>query len=192
MLAAHGLEPERCCRVMIDCAGCGRDSPTAVLARLYEELAAAITPRLHLESVSHEATTYRDFERAVRKITAEGIQIIFLLDEFDTLCANPHLDADLFSGLRSLAMRYSVAYVTATAQPLLALPGAGYGALSSPFFNFFAQIRLGLFDMDEALLLLAELSMRGGAPFSSDLLATLLDLAIPTSVSAPDRWLPRL
>jgi len=173
--------PERCCRVIVDCEGWGRASVGEVLARLWEELSVALVTADYagLAAVPDPEPSYRAFERVVRGVTEQGIQIAFFMDEFESLCVNPSLDADLFSGLRALATRYGVSYVTVSPRPLLELPGAGDGALSSPFFNFFAQIRLQPFVIADAEQLLGDLSARGGHPFATEIMHLLIDLAGP-------------
>ncbi|NJM39578.1 MAG: hypothetical protein HC853_01785 [Anaerolineae bacterium] len=121
--------------------------------------------------------TYRDLQRLVRALARQNIYCIVLLDEFDVLSQNDKLDAEVFSGLRALAMQYQLTFVTASTQPLLDLTYAHASSLSSPFFNFFTQIRLGLFGLKDAQELLATLSARADAPFDETMIADLIRLA---------------
>lgn len=123
--------------------------------------------------------TYRAFERALRRLIRGGWKPIILLDEFDLMTHNPHLDPDFFSGLRALAAKYPIAYVTASKHPLLGLTYADASVLSSPFFNIFATIRLGLFSEDESRDLLTSLAAREQVTFAPSTIDLILDLTGP-------------
>ncbi len=189
----YGLSHTEHLVVYIDCGGlAGLDQP-GLYRLLLEEISDALADRENLRGTLREnlggliaeslgqayPTTYRTFERTVRGLTQQGWKLILVLDEFERLSRNPHLDPDFFSGLRALAAKYPIAYVTASKQPLLELTYANASALSSPFFNIFASIRLGLFSEDEARALLTTLAARGGLAFSPSLVDFLLDLAGP-------------
>jgi hypothetical protein len=180
----YGLSPTEHLFVYIDCGGlAGLDQP-ALYRLLLEEISDTLAGRgsspSKLELLDDiTPLTYRAFERALRGLTQPGWQVILILDEFERLSRNPHLDPDFFSGLRALTARYPLAYVTASKQPLLELTYADASALSSPFFNIFASIRLGLFAEDEARTLLTTLATRGGVTLPPATVDFLLDLAGP-------------
>lgn len=180
----HGLSPSEHLFVYIDCGGLSSLDQPGLYRVLLEEVGDAladISPgATHFESALHlPIITYRSFERALRGLIQQGWKPIILLDEFERLSRNPHLNPDFFSGLRALAARYSIAYVTASKQSLLELTYADASTLSSPFFNIFASIRLGLFSEVEARDLLTSLAAKGELTFASPLLGFLLDLAGP-------------
>lgn len=184
VFSQHGLSLNQHLFVYIDCGGLvGLDQP-GLYRLLLEEIAEVLAERganpgsLVLPDEANPLT-YRTFERALRELTRQGWQLILLLDEFERLSRNPHLDPDFFSGMRALTARYPIAYVTASKQPLLELTYADASALSSPFFNIFATIRLGLLTEDEARDLLTTLAATGGLTFDPSLLDFLLDLAGP-------------
>jgi hypothetical protein len=102
-----------------------------------------------------------------------------MLDEFEALSANPHLDAHFFSGLRGLATRHGVAFITASTEMLYDLTYIETTVLSSPFFNFFAQIRLHPFSQTEAKEMLRSLAANGALSFSPATIDFLYDLAGP-------------
>ena len=133
----------------------------SLLEELSEALDAGAAGQLALPSAP---LSYRAFERAIRDVARRGLYITLLLDEFEALGANPHLDADFFSGLRALATRHAISFVTASATPLLELTYTNRGVLSSPFFNFFAQLRLRLFSRTEAEALLSAPAPSTGVP----------------------------
>lgn len=178
----HHLPPERFCFVYIDCESWGDLEQNAFYTLLLQEMRealAAVDQPVVLQVSAVESNSYRVFEQAIRTVVGQGIQPVFLLDEFEALSANPHLDAHFFSGLRGLATRHSVAYVTVSTQRLLNLTYAQASTLSSPFFNFFAQIQLRPFPPSEAEALLAGLTNKSGITFTPATVGFLLDLAGP-------------
>jgi hypothetical protein len=180
VFAQHGLSSTQHLFIYIDCGGlAGLDQP-GLYRLLLEEIGEALAERGAVSGpIEPQPLTYRAFERALRDVTRQGWKLILLLDEFERLSRNPHLDPDFFSGLRALTARYPIAYVTASRQPLLELTYADASTLSSPFFNIFASIRLNPFAEDEAHDLLTSLAARGGLTFDPLLLDFLLDLAGP-------------
>jgi len=109
---------------------------------------------------------FTDFGKTVDEATSQGFRLIFLLDEFETMAANRNLDAEFFAQLRKLANSKNVAYVTVTQTELYPLTCSSETVLSSPFFNIFSAMHLGLFQEHEALQFVTELSRAGGLEFS--------------------------
>jgi tRNA A-37 threonylcarbamoyl transferase component Bud32 len=110
------------------------------------------------------------WERAIRRLNQRGLRVIFILDEFERLSTNTHLDVNFFNALRSAAGRYQLAFITASAHPLIQLTYSGRSQeiLSSPFFNIFAPLFLGLLPEDEARQLIREPAQKAGEPFSPE------------------------
>jgi hypothetical protein len=180
----NGLSPKEYLFVYIDCGGLRGLGPPGLYRALLEEIDEVRPDRDSAPGRPDvlndpRPITYRAFERAVRGLSQEGWRPIFLLDEFERMSHNPDLDPDFFSGLRALTARYPIAYFTASKQPLLELTYAQASVLSSPFFNIFNSIRLGLFSEAEARHLLADLSASGGMSFTPPLVDFILDLAGP-------------
>lgn len=121
---------------------------------------------------SDKPVTYRSFERDLRRLFKVQPRLVLMLDEFELLSRNEHLRSEFFTGLRALAMRHPITYITGTRQPLIELTYADSSTLSSPFFNIFATIRLGLFTDEEAAALLEALS-----GFDDNLIEWLYQLA---------------
>jgi class 3 adenylate cyclase len=117
---------------------------------------------------------FRHFSQAIRGLTQHGLKIIYLLDEFESLGENQLLGEDFFSSLRSLTL-HDVVYVTASQDPLLDLT-LRQDVLSSPFFNIFALLRLGMFSRQEALGFIERSSPRAGVPFSPAASEVVIDL----------------
>lgn len=184
VFARHGLSPDEHLFVYVDCGGLGSLDQAGLYRVFLEEIGDALADSGSSAGQpgaldDARPLTYRAFERALRRLTRQGWKPIILLDEFEMMSRNPRLDPDFFSGLRALAGRYPIAYVTASKRPLLELTYADASVLSSPFFNIFASIRLGLFSEDESRDLLVGLAARGQLTFTSLTTDTILDLAGP-------------
>jgi hypothetical protein len=180
----NGLSSQEHLFVYIDCGGLSGLDPPSLYRALLEEIAEVLPDRDPAPSgpdVLNDSRpiTYRAFERALRGLVRDGWRPILLLDEFEQMSHNPHLDPDFFSGLRALTARYPIAYATASKQPLLELTYAQASVLSSPFFNIFNSIRLGLFPEEEARHLLTDLSARGQMTLTPPLMEFILGLAGP-------------
>lgn len=180
-LSATDLPTGNSLFVYLDCGGLSGLSPAEIQRVLLEETAdtlarqgANVTALLPLDA--ERLVTYRFFERSLRSLTRQGWQLIFLLDEFERLALSPQLDPDFFSGLRALTARYPVAFVTASKRPLLELTFANASTLSSPFFNIFANVRLGLFSEAESRQLLETLVAQAGLTFAPATVDFLLEL----------------
>jgi hypothetical protein len=153
--AAIGLKDENLL-VYLDCEVLGSGSHEEIFGALAAEIAAALDERglpseAELEN-AQERPSRLSFERAVRKLNQRGLRVVLVLDEFERLSTNPSLDVNFFNALRSAAGRFQLAYVTASAQPLIQLTYSGRSQeiLSSPFFNIFAPVHLGLLPEAEA------------------------------------------
>lgn len=171
--------------VYLDCEVFG-DCPHAEIFQQFSmEIAHAMEERQMTEEPTLERAiefpTRLSFETAVRKLNRRGLKIVLILDEFERLSVNPNLNINFFNALRSAAGRYELIFVTASKRPLIQLTYSGRSQeiLSSPFFNIFAQLHLGLMPNDEALTLIqgtsytfpsahaeAMLAFVGGHPFA--------------------------
>lgn len=182
ILARHGLIPERYSFVYANCEGWANLEASDIYRELWEEMAEALdASNRQVATVSGPVApiTYRAFDQALRALTRQGIHVIFILDEFEVLCANQRLDAAFFTSLRGLATRHNVAYVTVSTAPLHELNYIETSTLSSPFFNIFATMRLALFHATEAEELLAGIAAKAGVTFLLATMRFLLDLAGP-------------
>ncbi|MCB0167377.1 MAG: winged helix-turn-helix domain-containing protein [Anaerolineae bacterium] len=180
----HGLNPQEHLFVYIDCSGLSNLDQPDLYRVFLEEISDALADRelqtdQSVLAVDTQPSTYRAFERSLRQLIRQGWKPIILLDEFERMSRNPQLDPDFFSGLRALAAKYPIAYITASKLPLLALTYADASTLSSPFFNIFASIRLSLFSEADARSLLTGLSARGQITFAPATLDHILDLVGP-------------
>jgi len=85
------------------------------------------------------------------------------------------LDSSFFSTLRSLTVKYGVAFVTTTRVPLMRLKYARATDVGSPFFNFFFLTRLGLFETESSENMVRTLMKRGGTELDGTVVAWIVE-----------------
>ena len=171
--AAHRLDPPHSLFVMLDCQELAGSPPEEVYELLLDGLLyEAKTAGLALETAAQPGT-YRALDRALQQVYQQGISVVVLLDEFELLAANPHLTPYFFARLRGLTTKYGLAYLTASQRPLFAIT-AEEAVLSSPFFNIFVTVPLGLFSEAEAHDLFAQRLSRTTVTFPDELTRYLL------------------
>ncbi len=168
--------------VYIDCQVLSSSRRDEIYAYLCTETAAAIRARnVSTEIALGDAGSKPPrlaFEALLRGVNEHGLRIVFMLDEFEDLALNPHTDVDLLNALRSAAGRFRLAFVTASARPLFDLTRLGCPKpLSSPFFNIFAQLFLGLMPETEARTLIRAPMEAAGVVIDSQLEEFIYQLA---------------
>jgi hypothetical protein len=140
----------------IDCQAFSSCPQNEIFAIFCTEIAAALHRQdLETEPVLKAALsnpTWSAFELALRKLNQRGLRLVLMLDEFEQLTLNPHVDVSFYNALRSAAGRLRLAFLTGSAKPLIELTyfDRSKKILSSPFFNIFAQVYLGLLTRSEA------------------------------------------
>ncbi|MFO7679071.1 MAG: winged helix-turn-helix domain-containing protein [Chloroflexota bacterium] len=176
---ALGLDPARSLFLLLDCQELGGSPPEEVYETLYFRLVeTAQQAGLALEPSSQDPGTYRALDRLLHQISQKEALVVVLLDEFELLAANEHLTPYFFARLRGLTTKYGLAYLTASQRPLFAIT-AEEEILSSPFFNIFVTLPLGLYSDDEARSLFASRLAGNAITFNDTLIAYLLALVGP-------------
>jgi hypothetical protein len=161
--------------VYINCQALSNIHQNEIFGVLCSEVGAALhNIGLELEPVLESAITdpsWSAFEAALRRLNRRGLRVVIILDEFEYLTTNPNLDVSLFNAFRSIAGRLRVVYLICSEQPLIELTYLNNSnkILSSPFFNIFAQIDLGLFSKAEAINLIRKPMEAAGIAVSSQL-----------------------
>ena len=186
MLERYGLDPARTLFLYLDLEGMAsaerEDFWIEVLDRLSIVLppaADALRDRVDrlLDAGELRFTTVR---RLLRRVRDAGLDLVLTLDEFEGLAQNANFEPDFYGELRSLAGELGIAYLTASKRGLYELTYHHTDTLSSPFFNIFSEMALGLMADDEARDLLETLSQQGtGAGFCDEEIALALELAGP-------------
>ena len=91
------------------------------------------------------------------------IKPVLLIDEFENLTKRPEeFNNDFFDAMRSLGYHGNIAYVTASLHALKWL--CTVGNFTSPFYNIFSQLSMGLFSPEETTEFLS--AKREGVEFS--------------------------
>ncbi len=177
----HDLQPGTHMFVYVDLQMMNQDvTPVRLWQRLLRQMG-----RVCQDSIVHQAIdeirqqdTLDNFALAdLFDIIDEKNQfVVFLLDEFEKVTVNPNFDTDFFYGLRSLAIQHHLALVTSSRRELIELCHSE-AIRSSPFFNIFANINVGLFTEEEARKLI-DTSLAGtGIVFSEDMVKMIFRVA---------------
>jgi hypothetical protein len=167
----------------LDCATLGYGAHDMIYGRFAAEIGAALSRRgLPAEPAVLEAASQPSrlaFEAGLRRLDQRGLRVALILDAFEHISANPQLQLGFFNALRSAATRYQLVFLTASARPLIDLTYAGTAEeiRSSPFFNIFAQISLGLLSEPAAGALIRGPARSAGVTLTPSLEAWLYELA---------------
>ena len=103
ILTQHGLLPDEHIFTYIDCGGLSDLSQSDFYRLILEETEEQLLDQgLEVDLAIPEALSYRQFERALRRLSRQGFKLVYLFDEFELMSENHNLDADFFSGLRGL------------------------------------------------------------------------------------------
>jgi len=186
MLERYGLDPRRTLFLYVDLEGMASAERGDFWIEILDRMSTALPPdadalrerveRL-LEAGEFRFTTVR---RLLRRIRDAGVDLVLTLDEFEGLAQNPSFEPDFYGELRSLAGELGIAYLTASKRGLYELTYHHTDTLSSPFFNIFSEVTLGLMAADEARNLLETLSQQGSGPgFCDEEIELGLELAGP-------------
>jgi AAA+ ATPase superfamily predicted ATPase len=97
--------------------------------------------------VDREGVKFDEFIDFIEYITEGEIGIVYLFDEFES-CIRNNNSAELLSGLRAIGSKPKVALVTSTQKELFELISQDHP--TSPFFNLFSKVALGLLKEEEA------------------------------------------
>jgi len=169
--------------VYMDCQTLSSGQHDEIFAHFYTEIAAALRahglqPEPALKAAVSKPTRFA-FEGALRKLNQRGLRVVLMLDEFEQLTTNPQVDVNFYNALRSAAGRLRLVFLTASARPLIELTYSerSQNILSSPFFNIFAPLFLGLLSETEARNLIRAPMEASGIVVSSRLENFIYQLA---------------
>jgi tRNA A-37 threonylcarbamoyl transferase component Bud32 len=186
LMERYGLDPERTLFLYLDLEGMASakrdDFWLEVLDRLLSALpasAAALAAQAE-RLLQNGELRFATVRRLLRRISDTGLDLVLTLDEFEGLARNPSFEPDFYGELRSLAGELGIVYLTASKRGLYELTYHHSDTLSSPFFNIFSEMILGLMPVGEARGLLATLSRQGEGPgFGEEEIDLALELAGP-------------
>lgn len=173
------LEPAKYLFALLDCQELGGSPLEEVYEFFFQALFQAATAvNLPITKPTEAPGTYRALDRLLHQISQHQATAVILLDEFELLAANEHLTPYFFARLRGLTTKYGLAYLTASQRPLFAIT-ASEEILSSPFFNIFVTLPLGLYTAEEAHSLFPARLPAGDVSFSPKLIEYLYFLVGP-------------
>jgi tRNA A-37 threonylcarbamoyl transferase component Bud32 len=184
LMERFGLDPERMLYLYVDLEGMASAQRQDFWIEILDRLSVALPPgplqdqagRL-LDSGELRFITVR---RLLRRVRDAGLDLVLALDEFEGLARNPNFEPDFYGELRSLAGELGVVYLTASKRGLYELTYHHSDTLSSPFFNIFSEMTLGLMPEQEARGLLTVLSRQGqGSGFCEEEVDLAAELAGP-------------
>lgn len=144
----YGIDAQRLCWIFQSCEHWETCS-AEMLYKLLVELIAEHMPQLEIPVIEEGLSHYRRLDQLVRRCAAVGIQLVIVLDEFDLLSRNPALGERFFTSLRGLVTSYGLSFLAISNRPMADLTFTQGSTLSSPFFNVFSQLRMGLFNPEE-------------------------------------------
>jgi hypothetical protein len=179
----YGLDDSTCIFVYVDLQLLGATAtPTQLWHHLLRELEKSCRD-LDAKSVIQSIYTTDPLDmftvnEAFEAVEESGRRVVFLLDEFDQVTANPLFGPDFFLGLRSLSIHHKLALITASRNELIELCHS-QDIRSSPFFNIFANINLSLFPVPDARRLMSETVVSTNAEFTPSDQEFLIELAGP-------------
>jgi hypothetical protein len=169
------LNPPHCLFVLLDCQELAGSPPEEVYELLLDGLLDSAKQGGLSVDTTEQPGTYRALDRTLQQVYQKGSSVVVLLDEFELLAANQHLTPYFFARLRGLTTKYGLAYLTASQRPLFAIT-AEEAVLSSPFFNIFVTMPLGLFSEAEAQTLFQQRLTRTTVNFPQELIDYLIKL----------------
>ncbi len=173
-----GIVPEDTVVALVDCQELGGSPPEEVYEALMTSLMDSAGMKTAVPSGVERPGTYRSLDSILGELVRSGSSVVVLLDEFELLAANKRLTPYFFARLRGLTTKYGLAYLTASQRPLFDIT-ADEEILSSPFFNIFVTLSLGLFKRQEAFELFDKRLEETGIEFSHELCEYLIELVGP-------------
>jgi DNA-binding response OmpR family regulator len=172
VIQQHGLDPASHLVVYFNCEGLGSLKLEEFYALVLEEVAGRAAKQGHHLAHPERPISFLEFERVLRNAFDQELNLTLLLDEFELLGENRDLATDLLSGLRSLATKFDIAYVTSSQRQIAAFTGQQH----SPFFNVFFPLKLRLFDEAGSRELIEASLAKAGAMFPPETISRILEL----------------
>ncbi len=179
----HNVNPDQYLFVYVDLEAMSNISREEFWPELLDQITLALPPGELREQFSSSALAsdlrFMQVRRLLRRLNTARLQLVLMLDEFESLATNNAFDPSFYGELRSLAGELGVVYITASKRSLYELTYQHTDTLSSPFFNIFSEVRLSLFTHEEAEQLLRGLSTLSACPFADQQIKYLIKLAGP-------------
>ena len=163
-------EPERYIFLFLDFQG-QQHLDQAGFCRIFgDHLTRVAGDRLRVPSLDDLS----DLERLAQAVDGDGLYLVCLFDEFETVTRNAEFSTEFFGALRSLANVHNLAYVTASRRNLQSLCHTEEIS-ESPFFNIFSEVHVGAMGDADIRELIEAPSAAAGLPLAPHA-DTVLDL----------------
>jgi tRNA A-37 threonylcarbamoyl transferase component Bud32 len=182
-LQSFGLDPALYVFVYFDLESMASARRDDFWVELLDTIASQLPPGDLAQSLRRQIdggeVRFMTARRALRRLRDTGLEVVLMLDEFESLARNAQFDPDFYGELRSLAGELGLVILTASKRSLYDLTYENSSTLSSPFFNIFSEMPTGLMMLDEARQILIGLSERSGPAFCAEEVEWALDLSGP-------------
>jgi hypothetical protein len=177
----YGLDPDKHIFVYVDLEMVDRATTPA---RLWQRLLRQMARHCQSDQVKQVLAQVRQadaidnfaLEDVFDSVDEQDHYVVLLLDEFENVTENSNFGPDFFYGLRSLAIHHHLSLITSSRRELIELCHSE-AIRSSPFFNIFANINVGLFSEGEARQFITRSLEGTGIGFSEADLDTVFRLA---------------
>jgi len=184
VLQHYGLNPTHYLFIYLDLEGMTSATRPEfwleIAEQCYDQLAdEQIRRRFDRYLNSDQEMRFTTVRRLLRRLRDAELQVVCALDEFECLAENEQFGPEFYGELRSLAGEMGIVYLTASKHSLYDLTYHNSSTLSSPFFNIFTELPLGLMNEKEGQQLLKQLSGLTEHPLSQEAIEYGLNLAGP-------------
>lgn len=180
VIREHGLDPGKYIFADIEFQGLATITQTEFwrqllgkpLSQLHDLALAA-----HVQALrGQETIKLVELQQLFEAFEKASLNLVLILDEFDTAARNPNFDLNFFGGLRNLS-NFRMSFIIASQRTLSDLGYAHPDAIVSPFFNIFRRITLRGFAVHEVQELLRNTLKHTGVYFTGYDRKLLSDLA---------------
>lgn len=152
-------DPGKYIFIYMDCQGLRSIDEPQLVTIIFTELKKKLKDSIEL-SLKDD---FDDLRFLCEEITAKGLKLILLFDEFESITKNNHFTPSFYSLLRSLANNYAIALITSSVKNLKDMC-ASREISDSPFFNIFTIHHMGPLARNEAEELITKPSFEYGIP----------------------------
>ena len=159
---SHLAQPDSCLFLLIDFQQARSLDQEQFFAVVFAEARRQLGGIVELEACADD----EGMRLLCEAVSAAGLKLVFLFDEFECVTKNERLRPEFYSFLRSLANTWSVGFITASGRDLKDMC-ASHQISDSPFFNIFSVLRVGLLGGEEGLALIVGPSAARGIPLAS-------------------------
>ncbi len=168
VLKAHGMDPEKYIMVYFDKGSPYEITKDALIEFLVKKIEEQIQFEIEARDVFEKLHTY------VERLISHGKNIVIALDDFEIL--EPVLDAHFSHWLRSIFQKPNVMAITASQKTMKELLEK-LGAMTSPLYNIFGNLTMGLFSRKETEKMIQDIFLKSKIELTKKEISLLADLS---------------